>query len=256
MTWTAATNGIFAGQVVNANDPTFDFSSNDGSPIEVTVTSSDGFIGLTQLDFLTDFPTGGLITNIDLSNATALTLLNTRYNSLQQLDVSQNTALTDLIIRGNRQFTDYAFNTTSNTQLTFIFADNTRINSFDFANNPLLTNVQIYDARLTSAVLDQVLIDLDNHGLSGGNLEIRNQTTGQSITFNSLIAYNNLIAKGWTIDVPAPAAAPGPEINLVGNGLSIPSGNTPIVADDTDFGQVAIGITSNEDIYDSEFRGQ
>ena len=164
MTWTAAANGVFAGQIVNANDPTFDFSSNDGTPIEVTVVSPDGFSGLTQLDFLTDFPTGGLITDIDLSNATSLTFLNTRYNALQQLDVSQNTALTDLIIRGNRQFTDYSFNTNTNSQLRFIFADNTRINSFDFSNNPLLTDVRIYDARLTSAVLDQVLIDLDNHG--------------------------------------------------------------------------------------------
>ena len=67
------------------------------------------------------------------------------------------------------------------------------------------------------------------------------QQTGQSITFNSLIAYNNLVGKGWTIDVPAPAAAPGPEINVTLDGTSIPTGNVPAIADGSDFGQVAIG---------------
>ena len=57
-------------------------------------------------------------------------------------------------------------------------------------------------------------------GLSNGNLEIRNQTTGQSITTASLSAYNNLIAKGWTIDVPAPTIDLDPPVIGVLNAAS------------------------------------
>jgi hypothetical protein len=70
----------------------------------------------------------------------------------------------------------------------------------------MLIELKMNDARLTSDVLDQVLIDLDNHGLSNGNLIIADQTTGQNITIASAQAYQNLIGKGWTIDVEAPTA--------------------------------------------------
>jgi hypothetical protein len=50
-----------------------------------------------------------------------------------------------------------------------------------------------------------------------------------------------LVGKGWTIDVPAPAAAPGPEINVTLEGTGIATGNVPAIADGSDFGQVAIG---------------
>ncbi|HEY9864990.1 MAG TPA: choice-of-anchor D domain-containing protein, partial [Candidatus Obscuribacterales bacterium] len=235
----AVSGGVSIPEVV-INDPTFDLNGNTGTAT-ITVTSDDGFSGLTALDFWVE-PDGGFITNIDLSNATALTSLNMRYNRLTSLDVSQNTALTSLIIRGGlSQIPDQALNTSTNTQLNQLWIDDTGINSVDLSNNSLLTDVRLYLARLTTAVLDQVLIDLDNHGLSNGNLEIRDQKTGQSITFNSLIAYNRLIAKGWVIDVPAPAGAPGPEINVTLGGTSIATGNVPVIADGSDFGQVVIG---------------
>ena len=77
----------------------------------------------------------------------------------------------------------------------------------------MLDDVRIYESRLTSVVLDQVLIDLDNHGLSNGNLEIRNQQTGEELTPLSFDAYNSLIAKGWTIDVDSPLE-PAPEATM------------------------------------------
>ena len=236
--WSVSGGGVSIPEIT-IDDPTLDLSGNTGTTT-ITITSDEGFSGLNTLD-LWVAPIGGLITDIDLSNALALTSLNVRYNALVGLDVAQNTALTSLIIRGRDQIPDQALVTTTNTQLTELWSDDTGINSVDLSTNTLLTDVRLYESRLTSTVLDQIVIDLDNHGLSNGNLEIRDQTTGDGLTFVSLVAYNNLIAKGWTIDVPAPPAAPGPEINLVGNGVSIPSGNSPIIADDTDFGQVAIG---------------
>ena len=105
---------------------------------------------------------------------------------------------------GNRQVPDQSLNTSNNSQLFSLRIDGTGINSVDLSNNPLLTNVRLDNARLTTSVMDQVLIDLDGHGLSGGSLQIANQTTGESISVNALTAYNNLIAKGWTIDVAVP----------------------------------------------------
>ena len=128
MKWSVS-GGVTIPEIVT-NDPTFDLSGNTGIAT-ITITSDDGFAGLSLLYMLSDYPTGALITNIDLSNATALTTLDMRYNQLASLDVSQNTALTSLIIRGNNQFPDQAFNTSANTQLTIFRADDTGINSVD-----------------------------------------------------------------------------------------------------------------------------
>ena len=69
-------------------------------------------------------------------------------------------------------------------------------------------------------------------GLSNGNLEIRNNVG--SLTSAAQPAFDNLIAKGWTIDVDAPLA-PGAQINITGNGLDIVSSASAISENGTDF---------------------
>ncbi|HEY9865334.1 MAG TPA: choice-of-anchor D domain-containing protein, partial [Candidatus Obscuribacterales bacterium] len=236
----SASNALIGTQTAVVNNPLFNFSSNNGSPISITITSSDGFNGLRELDLYNS--AGGessFVTDIDIRNAVSLTTLAARDSKLASIDVSQNTLLQRLFILEFGQVPDQALNTSANTQLFDLRITGSGINSVNLLNNPLLTNVLLNNARLTSAVLDQVLIDLDNNGLSNGNIQISGNPG--SLTFNSLIAYNNLVGKGWTIDVPAPAAAPGPEINVTLEGTSIPTGNVAAIADGTDFGQVAIG---------------
>jgi len=106
--------------------------------------------------------------------------------------------------------------------------------------------VRLYNAELPTAVLDQIVIDLDNAGLSDGNLELRGNAGDLSVT--SLTSYNNLISKGWTIDVDAPIPESGPQINVVRSDLLVPilNGNTPDIADGTDYGQVGIGSSVTE----------
>ena len=240
LTWTATGSNLAGSPVViNANDPTFDFSSNNGSPISIEITSSDGFNGLTALDFWVT-PSGGLISSLDVTNATALNSLNTRYNVLTSIDLSQNTALESYTMRGNRQLNNQPLNTSNNPQLDFLMIDGTGINSVDLANNPLLLDVRLYNARLTSLVLDNVLLDLDAHGLSDGNLQIANQLGGQTITSAASTAYANLIAKGWTIDVPAPVSSI-PDLRVSGNNIVIISSDPAQVANGTDFGETTIG---------------
>ena len=204
--WTAS-NSLIGVLEETANAPEFNFGLNDGRPIDIVINSSDDFVGLTELDLWNgESGQGSFITQIDVTNAPNLEILNPRYSQLTSLDVSQNVKLKELIIRGKRQLNNLALNTSNNPELNTLWIDGTGINAVDLSNNPLLIEVKMDDAALTSSVLDQVLIDLDNHGLSNGNLVIANQITGQSITVASAQAYQNLIDKNWTIDVEAPVA--------------------------------------------------
>ncbi len=72
-------------------------------------------------------------------------------------------------------------------------------------NNPLLLNVEVSNNNLPSSDLDNIVNKLDSYGLANGILFVASQTTGDELTSASLVAYNNLIAKGWTVDVPPPA---------------------------------------------------
>ncbi|WKK66840.1 choice-of-anchor D domain-containing protein [Lutimonas zeaxanthinifaciens] len=237
-----ATNSAIGTLNPPGNQPVFDFSDNVSNELINIIISSTELSGLTQLDLFYDLGDGGSqITSVDLSNASELSILYARNSSLNSLDVSSNTNLTRLYVTGNRQLDNQSLSVSSNTQLDRLWIYNSGINSVDISANTLLTDVRMANARLTTSVLDQILIDLDNHGLSNGIIEISNQTTGDELSFNSLVAYESLISKGWTIDVDAPAPAPGAEINIVNNGVSIPNGNTPDISDGTDFGQVEIG---------------
>ncbi len=52
LTWEAtnAVIGTISPVSQSGDDPVFDFSGNDGTPILVTATSSDGFNGFSRLD--------------------------------------------------------------------------------------------------------------------------------------------------------------------------------------------------------------
>ena len=65
---------------------------------------------------------------------------------------------------------------------------------------PSVSNLLVNDNNLPSADLDNIIITLDNNGLTGGTLDYSNQTGGASPNIGvSGVAYNNLIAKGWTV---------------------------------------------------------
>ena len=203
--------GITIPEIIN-DDPIIDLSNNVGVG-SITITSAEGFAGLSALDFWVG-PDGGEITAIDISNALSLKSLNLRYNKLSTLDISQNRALETLIIRGNLQLNNKGLNTSNNIKLSYLQIDGTGINAIDLSNNLYLTDVILNNAFLTSTALDKVFIDLDSHGLKNGTLSVANQRTAQTITSAAYISYNNLKTKGWSIDVPAPAAPSPPGIMI------------------------------------------
>ncbi|MEL4455473.1 hypothetical protein AABB81_06160, partial [Lutimonas vermicola] len=170
-TW-EATNALIGTQVQIANIPTFDFSANDGSPINITVTSNDGFTGLTRFQAYTLN-----LTSLDLTQATLLENIHVGNNQLSSLDISTLPNL-NLFRIGTNLFTD-----------------------LDITNNPLLTRVEIAANLLTSNTLDGIVNQLDAFGQTGGILTV---SGNQGITENAQPGYDNLINDGWSIDVPAP----------------------------------------------------
>ena len=83
--WSVSGGGVTIPEII-ANDPELDLSSNTGT-VTITITSDQGFVGLTQLDFLHNFPEGALIETIDVSAAEDLEVLNLRYNQLAEIDL-------------------------------------------------------------------------------------------------------------------------------------------------------------------------
>ena len=60
--------------------------------------------------------------------------------------------------------------------------------------------MSVNDNDLNTVDLDSIIVELDNNGLTNGNLDYSNQTGGASPSIGvSGLAYNNLILKGWTV---------------------------------------------------------
>jgi hypothetical protein len=81
---------------------------------------------------------------------------------------------------------------------------NNNISILDIFQNSSLTTLRVQSNNLDSTQIDNIIINLDNHGLSNGTLAYNNNPG--SPTNASLAAYNNLLAKGWTITGLVPSA--------------------------------------------------
>ncbi len=174
--WIASGGGI--NETIDANDPTFDLSGNAGT-VNITVESSDDFVGLT--------------------------ILWLNYLSVGNLDLSNAVALENLGLRGNRNLG--TVDLTPFPNLIRFYSDVTDLTSIDLSTNDLLEIVRLNNNDFPSSELDDIVIDLDANGASNGQLFIAGQSTGEELTSNSFVAYNNLIGRGWTIDVPPPSGS-------------------------------------------------
>ncbi|MCB0472849.1 MAG: hypothetical protein KDC56_07300, partial [Flavobacteriaceae bacterium] len=204
----SVSGGVTIPEVV-ADDPTLDLSGNTGVAT-ITITSDEAFAYLTYLVF----DGTADLTSIDATNATQLEAFNVRYSDITALDVSTMPNLIYLTARGNPNFAG-PLDISNNTSLRTLLLDQTLLSSIDLSNNPELSLVLLNDAQFTSDVLDKAVIDLDKHVVLNGTLGVANNAGG--LTALSYTAYNNLIAKGWTIDVAAPTVvAVSPKVFLQG----------------------------------------
>ena len=135
------------------------------------------------------------LNSIDLSNNILLKKLLIYNNNLNSVDVSNNTLLEDFRISGNSIST---IDVSNNNLISRFQLDANSIANLDISNLVNLTHLQAHNNQLTAATNSQILIDLDNHGLSNG-LFRSTIFGGGSLTAAGQTAKANLQAKGWNI---------------------------------------------------------
>ena len=138
---TGAPDGVVTTANINTVD-SLDVSSKSISDL----TGIEDFTALTYLDcgaIDLSYPLNSL-TNLNVSNNTALTYLKCNYNSLTTLDVSNNTALTYLDCSINSLTT---LDVSNNTALTVLECDYNSLTTLDVLNN---TNLTILDCSINS----------------------------------------------------------------------------------------------------------
>ena len=89
----------------------------------------------------------------------------------------------------------------NNPLLNTIVFENYNMNNINIVGGfPSVDRMNVNDNDLPTVDLDSIIVALDNNGLTNGNLDYSNQTGGASPSIGgSGLAYNNLIAKGWTV---------------------------------------------------------
>ena len=138
----------------------------------------------------------GKLTELDVSNNTALTSLHCYSNQLSSLDVSNNTALTTLYcylnqlssldVRNNTALTylDCCLNQLSsldvsnNTALTYLSCGSNQLSSLDVSNNTALTYLSCYSNQLSSLDVSNntALTSLGCDGNQLSSLDVSNNT--------------------------------------------------------------------------------
>ncbi len=144
------------------------------------MTGIEAFVNLTYLSC-----TGNQLTNLDVSNNTALVSLLCDFNYLTSLDVSNNTALYYLDCYKN-QLT--SLDVSNNTSLEKLYCGLNYLTSLDVSNNTALDTLYCYNNQLTS------LDVLNNPALTAlmcnenqlASLDVSNNTA-----LNELVCQNN-----------------------------------------------------------------
>ena len=158
--------------------------SNEVTAIEVAST--------TALTYLLCY--GNQLTELDVSANTALTILDCNTNQLTTLDVSTNTALTNLTC-GTNQLT--ALDVSTNTALTNLSCGTNQLTTLDVSTNTALTTLTCSNNLLPTAVVDQILVDLDARNVDGNYVFIDGTGNGAA-SATGIAAAAGLVTDGWS----------------------------------------------------------
>jgi hypothetical protein len=159
-------------------------NSNEVTVIDVAST--------TALTYLLCY--GNQLTELDVSANTALTILDCNTNQLTTLDVSTNTALTNLTC-GTNQLT--TLDVGANTLLTSLSCSSNLLTTLDVGANTLLTSFSCSTNQLPTAVVDQILVDLDSLNVDGNGVYL-NGTGNGAASATGIAAAAGLVTDGWT----------------------------------------------------------
>lgn len=146
------------------------------------LTGIEAFINLTQLYFASN-----LITNIDVSQNTALIALSFKANQMMSLDISNNTAL-QLLQADNNQLT--GLDISNNPALYFVNCSGNQLTGLDTSNNPALSTLLTGNNLLTSLDVSGNLV-LTELSCNNNQLTSLNVANGNNTNFTSLTTTNN-----------------------------------------------------------------
>jgi hypothetical protein len=173
------TNGDSEIQVSEATAYTYNI--NVGLDSISDLTGIEAFVNLTQFSCY-----GNQLTNIDLSQNTALINLYCQDNQLISLDLSQNSAL-DILNCDNNQLT--SLNLNGAVSLGAVWADNNQLTSLDLSTNVSLEVLELNLNKLNSLDVSQnpVLNRLECEGQNWPN----SQLTSLDLSQNPNLQYVN-----------------------------------------------------------------
>ena len=147
------------------------------------LTSLEGFILPTSLTMLA--LSANQLTSFDGTGLSGLTNLYLGYNQLSSFDGSDLTSLTNLRLQGN-QLT--SFNGTGLSGLTILYLAENQLTTFDATGLSSLNYLSLVSNPITPSVNNQILQQLNQHGVSNGYFDSSNGRTSASNT-----DYDNLL---------------------------------------------------------------
>lgn len=179
---------------VQGDRPVLDLSSNTGEAV-IRISGSDGFAGVTWLDLLET----GIHDSQNIGCLTNLQSLGFRDNPISSLNIATLEKLDHLTIRDTHVD---AIDLSSQTVLAELWIYNNRLTTLDLSHNPGLVYVRASGNLFASAALDTIVLTLDGHNQSDGELFLADNPG--SLTSTSFEACRNLMSRGWTLDVTCP----------------------------------------------------
>lgn len=148
------------------------------------LTGIEEFVNITGLDCSLNSLTG----NLDLTNNTALSILNCNENNLNGLDVSTCLVLTELHCSQNQ--ISGTINLSNNTLLEYLVCSYNQLTSLNITNNTNLLSLNCINNQLTS-------IDLTNNttlfNIECDENQINSLDVSNNVLLESLILNNNLL---------------------------------------------------------------
>lgn len=192
------TDGQPSHEVKVSGAPGTDYERIEAYGINLRSLDVSPFTALSVLQAFSNFTLENITGLENLAGLQVVTIGNNPL--LGNQDFSANPALIFLGV----EFTGKtALDLNANALLTNVWAWNNTISSLPIDNNPLLKDLRIYNNSFTAPALDDILIKLDGHGQINGFLNYSSNPGAPTLA--ALTAYNNLLAKGWTITGPVPA---------------------------------------------------
>jgi len=185
------TDGAFSITFVTSDMSIVLLDTGDATGIKSGLTFSHAFTATPPflINVISDF---SLITDIACTNQSLTACDVSRFENLEYLDISNN--LID------------SFDISQNIELVNLNISNNQINDFDITNNVNLLYLDISNNLFLANNINEILIQLDEHGLSNGTLNYSNNPESPTGDIAAL-AYNNLVGKGWVISGAMPQGA-------------------------------------------------